>query len=167
MSIIASPKAVQRRPGPRRGFSLIETMVAMVIITVAITALCEVLVAGTNANVSGNELTTAVNMAAAVHEIAVGLPLSNSGQPVIGAWRDVWDLNGLKFSPPIDAGRRPMPSCPNWEQRVTLQSVDANNLSLPIENDRTAPAARLTVEVYHEGHLVYTTSWLILAGGAS
>jgi prepilin-type N-terminal cleavage/methylation domain-containing protein len=164
MNVIASSTRVRRRLQPRPAFSLIETMVAMVIVTIAITALCGMLAAGTNANVSGNELTTAVNMAAAVHEIAVGLPLSNSGQPVIGPWHDVWDLNGLKFSPPIDAARRPIPSCPNWEQRVTVQSVDSNNISQAIDNDRNGPAARLTVEIYHEGHLVYTTSWLVLAG---
>lgn len=163
MRVIASPITVGRRSTPRRALSLIETMVAMVIITIAITAMCELLVAGTSANVSGNELTTAVNLAGTIHEIAIGLPLSHSGQAVIGPWHDVWDLNGLKFSPPIDAGRRPIAAQANWEQRITVISVDSNNISAPIPDDRNAPAARLTVEVYHEGRHVYTTSWLVLA----
>ena len=122
-------------------------MMAMVIMTVAITALCELLAAGTTANISGNELTTAVNQANTIHEQAIGLPLSHSRDAVIGPWHDVWDLNGQTFSPPIDAARRPISTYGNWTQRITVQSVDSNNISSPIADDRNAPTARLTVEI--------------------
>ena len=88
-----SPSPRPRRRAMRRGFTLIETATAMIIISVAVVAMCGLLAAGTNANISGNEMTTAVNLAGTIHEIAVGLPLSDGGKPVIGPYRCVrWDL---------------------------------------------------------------------------
>ena len=163
MRALTSPKAAR----PRRAFTLIETMMAMVIMTVAITALCGMLAAGTQANVGGTELTTAVNQANTIHEIAIGLPLAHSQGAVIGPWHDVWDLNRQNFSPPIDAAQRPITSAGNWSQRVTVRSVDSNNISGTVADDRHAPTARLTVEIYHEGRKVYTTSWLVADAGPS
>lgn len=135
----------------------------LVIVAVAITAMCELLAAGTTANISGNELTTAVNQANTIHEITVGLAPGRTPGTETGRWHDVWDLNGQTFSPPLDGACRPITTCGNWEQRVTVKPVDGSNLTSPVPGDGRTPTARLTVEIWHEGHLVHTASWLVAA----
>ena len=94
---IVSPNRTRR--APRRGFTLIETSVAMMIIATAVTAMCELLTTGTAVNVSANELTTGVNLANSIHELAIGLPFNDPGCAVVGPYHDVWDLDGTTFSP--------------------------------------------------------------------
>jgi prepilin-type N-terminal cleavage/methylation domain-containing protein len=164
MRVFRSPNpAGRRRQKDSRAFTLIETMMTMVIVSVAITAFCELLAAGTMANISGNELTTAVNQANTIHEIAVGLSSKQLTEPQPGPRQDVWDLNGKTFSPPIDAARRPISSFGNWEQRIAVTPVDTTNLIGSSPTDQRSRTARLTVEIYHEKHLVHTANWLIAA----
>lgn len=61
-----SPRAL------RRGFTLIEAALAILIIGVGVTALLELLAAGTMSNSAGTELTTAINLANNIHEITIG-----------------------------------------------------------------------------------------------
>jgi Tfp pilus assembly protein PilV len=56
----------------RRGFTLIEAALAILIIGVGVTALLELLTAGTMSNSAGTELTTAINLANNIHEITIG-----------------------------------------------------------------------------------------------
>jgi prepilin-type N-terminal cleavage/methylation domain-containing protein len=56
----------------RRGFTLIESALAILIIGVGVTALLELLAAGTMSNSAGTELTTAINLANNIHEITIG-----------------------------------------------------------------------------------------------
>ena len=60
------------RSAPRRGFTLIEAALAIVIVGVGVTALLELLAAGTMSNSAGTELTTAINLANNIHEITIG-----------------------------------------------------------------------------------------------
>jgi Tfp pilus assembly protein PilV len=163
----------------RRGFTLVEAALAMVIVGTGVMALLQLIASGTMINASGANLTTAVNLANNVHEISLGLPLQNSSNslpiskesgPPTGYTR-LWSMNGDTYSPPLDVTRHPITSYSTWSQNVTISTVDPTNVTAARPNNNnidpskgpTYPAARLTVVIKHNQQTVYRTSWLITA----
>ncbi len=65
----------------RRGFTLIEAAWVTVIVGVGAVAMLELLATGTNVNAAGNQMTTAVNLANNIHEVALGLDFNDPEQP--------------------------------------------------------------------------------------
>jgi Tfp pilus assembly protein PilV len=156
----------------RRGFTLVEAALTMVIVGTGVMALLQLLAAGTMSNSTAAELTTAVNLANNVHEIAVSLPFTSATNPTSTTFKDsggpknytyLWDMNGDTYSPPLDIQRNPITTYSNWSQVVTINSVDPTNLTAARPNSVTLPTARLTVVILHHGKTVYQTSWLIAA----
>jgi hypothetical protein len=127
----------------------------MMIMSIAVVAMCELVTAGTAHAVSGGELTTAVNLANTIHEGAV-----------IGQSRDIWDLNGRTFQPAIDGTGAAIAGDQAWSQQVVVQAVDNRNIGA-VADEATGLMARMTVTVYHNGHYVYSGSWLMAADDPS
>lgn len=153
-----------------RGFTLLETALTTVIIGTGVIALIQLLAAGTMSNGSATELTTAVNLANNIHEIALALPFINPNNPTSttsgGAttFNYLWDLNGNSYSPPLDIRKNAINTYSNWSQVVTVNSVDQTNLTAIRPNGvppTGQPTARLTVVISHHGKAVYQASWLI------
>jgi prepilin-type N-terminal cleavage/methylation domain-containing protein len=161
--------AMGSRGARRRGFTLVETALAMVIIGVGVMALLQLLAAGTMSNGAGTELTTAVNLANNIHEITIGMAFTDATSPnstttkesSVANYNDIWDLNGDTYSPPLDVRRNPIAGYSNWSQSVTVQTVDPNNVSAARPNDATQPTARVTVVITHNNKKVYQGSWLV------
>lgn len=156
----------------RRGFTLVEAALTMVIVGTGVMALLQLLAAGTMSNSTATELTTAINLANNVHEIAISLPFTNSANPTSTTFKDsggptsytyLWDMNGDTYSPPLDIQRHPISIYSNWSQVVTVNSVDPTNLTAIRPNSTSLPTARVTVVILHHGKTVYQTSWLIAA----
>ncbi|HEY8749251.1 MAG TPA: hypothetical protein VIM11_14810 [Tepidisphaeraceae bacterium] len=162
------PCRAQRRPG----FTLVEAALTMVIIGTGVVAMLQLLAAGTMSNGAAAELTTAVNLANNVHEIAIALPFKSTTNPTSTTFKDtggpanytyLWDLNGDSYSPPLDIRRNAITAYAAWTQNVTVQSVDPRNLDAPRPNDITLPTARVSVVIKHGTKTVYKASWLIAA----
>ncbi|HXE51711.1 MAG TPA: prepilin-type N-terminal cleavage/methylation domain-containing protein [Tepidisphaeraceae bacterium] len=159
------------RGAVRRGFTLVEASMAMVIISVGVMAMLQLLAAGTVSNEDGAELTTAVNLANNIHEISLWLAFqdtNNPGSPTTketspANYNDIWDMNGDTYSPPLDVSRNSIATYGNWAQQVTVSTVDPNNVTATRPNDPTQPTARVTVIITHRGKQVYQASWLITA----
>jgi hypothetical protein len=156
----------------RRGFTLVEAALTTVIIGTGVVAMLELLAAGTMSNGGAAELTTAVNLANNVHEIAIGLPFTSATNPTSTTFKDtggpanytyVWDLNGDSYSPPLDIRRNAISNYSSWTQQVTVQSVDPQNLDAVRPNSVTLPTARVTVQILHGAKKVYKGSWLVAA----
>jgi len=163
-----------RRAQPRRprGFTLVEAALTMVIIGTGVLAMLQLLAAGTMSNGAATELTTAVNLANNVHEIALALPFTCPANPTSTTFKDtggpanytyVWDMNGDTYSPPLDIRRNSISGYSNWSQKVTIQSVDPQNLDALRPNSVALPTARLTVLIVHGTRTVYKATWLIAA----
>lgn len=156
----------------RRGFTLIEAALAMVIIGIGVVALLELMAAGTMSNSVGTELTTAASLANNIHEISMVLPFNDpangaststkeAGGPT--AYNDIWDMNGDTYSPPLDVTRHQLTAFSNWGQQVTVQSVQPDTLTASRPNNVTLPTARVTCTITHNGKIVYTASWIVTA----
>ncbi|HWE92867.1 MAG TPA: prepilin-type N-terminal cleavage/methylation domain-containing protein [Tepidisphaeraceae bacterium] len=158
-------------PGSRRGFTLMETAMATVIVGVAVVATCELLATGTTSNIDATELTTGVNLANNIHEIMVDVPFVDPNAPTSTSYKEasvatyagIWAFNGDTYSPPLDVKRNAISSYPNWSQSVTVQTAAANQVNSARPNDITVPTAKVTVTIKHNGHFVYQTSWLEMA----
>lgn len=155
----------------RRGFTLMETTLAMVIIGVGVGAMMQLLAAGTQSNLASNELTTAINLANNIREVAAQLAYTDPGNPTSAStketsplgYNDIWDLNGGAFSPPLDCSASPISSYSGWKQAVTVQTVAPDQITATRPNDPTVSTARITVTVYHGGQYIYQTSWIVCA----
>ncbi len=175
-----SEKSPLRRTFPRRhrGFTLVEASITTVIIGIGVVAMLQLLAAGTISNVAGTELTTAVNLANNIHEIANGLPFYD---PTTGAstnwstkesgglanYDDVLDLDGESFSPPVDVRRSSMSDYAGWKQDVQVQTVGQNLIGTVVPDTTTEPTARITVTISRHGRPVYETSWIVVASDTS
>lgn len=160
----------------RGGFTLIETALAVSIVGVGIVSMCQLLAAGTNANVDSTELTTGMSIAKNVREFALKLGFKEPS-PSASSWGlnggeswsnpatldDVNDLNGATFSPPIDSGGTKMTNFAEWSQQVSVVSVDPDRLTLQVPNGSTS-AVRTTVSVYHRTKKVCDLTWYSFDG---
>lgn len=159
------------RRNRRRGFTLIEAAWVTVIVGVGVVGMLELLAAGTMVNGAGNEMTTAVNLANNIHEISLGLAFADPQAPTqwtareasVANYDNITDLDGQTFSPPLDVCRQPINSYSNWSQKVTVQTVAADQLNSVRPNSMTVPTARVTVQILHNNKIVHTVSWLTVA----
>src|SRR5690349_710230 len=86
--------AIPRRARNRRrgGFTLIEASLATVIIGVGFLSTLTLIAAGTRANLQGAEMSTGVNLARSMREMALQRPYTQ-----LAAW------NGMRYMPPQDS----------------------------------------------------------------
>jgi hypothetical protein len=149
------------------GFTLIEAALVTCIIGIGVLAMLQLLAAGTASNSAGAEMTTALNLAKGIREMCTGLAFADDNQPThwgseagetIATYDDLDDLDGKIFNPPIDALKITLPDYAAWEQRVTVQSVDADRITIPVPNG-TSPATRITVSIFRNGQRVCDISW--------
>jgi Tfp pilus assembly protein PilV len=166
------------RRGGRSGFSLLETALMMVICGVGVMAILELLAAGSMSNAAGAEATSGAHLAGNIREIALGLAFRDPDEdpdwlaPATWKWNnkeasvelydDVKDLDGCTFSPPIDSSKKPLKGYEKWSQEVTVNTIADDHLESIRPNDPRAPAARVTVRVFHNGTLVHTSSWVAM-----
>ncbi len=150
----------------RRGFTLIETAMAMVIIGVAVGAMLQLIAAGTQVNIAGSELATAINLGKNIKEFSQTLtykdPTGSTTRPTSFALcNDIWDMDGFTVSPPVDCAARQLDSYGSWSQKITVQTVNPAQVASTRPTDQTIGIAKITVTISHAGHFVHKASWLV------
>ena len=129
-----------------------------VIIGVGVLAMLQLLAAGTLVNSESTELTTAVNLANNINELAVRTPY-NDLRTVVGTG------TGRTYSPPIDGmGGNMTELNGEWVQVVTVKYVSPTNLTFTVPDTQIEPTSQITVKVLRNNKQVHQTSWIVARG---
>ena len=154
----------------RGGFTLVEAAIVTVIVGVGTVAVLQLLTSGTMSNAESAELTTGLNMANDIKEMSRGLAFADpttpthwgaeTGETTISAYDDVDDLDGVSFSPPIDARRQTLSAYTRWKQSITVETVLPSQISSATTKG-AQPLNRITVKVLKNDNEVCQLSWLV------
>jgi len=152
----------------QRAFSLLEVLVATILVGLAIAALVTANGAFTIANGAGTELSTAEFLIEQLRELTALLPVvdPDTGAAIFGpeepnlvSYDDVDDFDGASFSPPIDAGRNALNNFPAYTQQVTVENVSAANFE-QVVGDHDSNFVRVTVAVFLNSKQISSASWI-------
>lgn len=163
----------------RRGFSLIETAIAIVIIGTGIAAGMELMVACTRQNATSAQLTTATLLASNMHEAlskptiafvdgdspAFGLETGES-HDLLYTLNDIDDFDEFTANPPVDGEFVPLNDLAMYTQQVIVEPVKADDLTQldTSSSPGQIKAKRVTVRVlYGKGDAardVHRISWV-------
>jgi prepilin-type N-terminal cleavage/methylation domain-containing protein len=131
----------------KAGFSLIEVLIAVVLVGLAVAALVGASRAFTIANASGADLSTAEFLIEQIRERTTLLSFD--------------DLNGFAsrspFSPPISADGRPLNHFAAFTQQVTVEKVSATNFEQAAD---PSDFVRVTVRVLLNSREISSVRWI-------
>ncbi|MDH7598767.1 MAG: prepilin-type N-terminal cleavage/methylation domain-containing protein [Sedimentisphaerales bacterium] len=153
----------------QRGFTLIEVLMAVIIIGLAIAGLVGANRAYTMANGTGWDLTRSEFLIEQIRELTMTLPVADpqSGQITFGpesgetlaSYDDLDDLDGCLFDPPIDARRNRLTYMAGLGQMITVCNVDPKDLD-KIVADHGSDFVRITVQIIKAGKVIDSCTWL-------
>jgi prepilin-type N-terminal cleavage/methylation domain-containing protein len=155
-----------------RGFSLIEVLIATVLVGFAIAALVAANGSFSLANVSGADLSTAEFLVEQIRELTAMLPVVDpavttwttlgreSGETTLAAYDDVDDFDDLTFCPPIDPNRAVLQEFPEFAQKVTVVKIDCRNFSRVVPDNDPNEFVRITVDVLKNNRQISSANWV-------
>ena len=148
-----------------RGFTLMESTLAVVIVAFGFLATMELFATCTAENQRSAQVTTAQMLTTNVQELTTGLAFKDPYYATarIGAepgesratYNDVDDFDGFVSCPPIDATRAPIPELGQYTQYVQVMAIDPNrpganhnyqNPELPLGTYTGAVRVRVVIE---------------------
>lgn len=172
------PNFSRRLPRPargRRGFTLIEASLTIVIVGVGLVSTLELFASLTQQNAAASRTTAAMFLANNVQEMMADLPFNDPSGAGFGLeesggvtkFDDIDDFNNWKSDPgaPLDSRRVEITDLGKYAQRVTVAHVSPEMLS---SNQLGTEAARVTVRVYYgwtatsPGQELYKLSWVAM-----
>ncbi len=137
----------------RRGFTLIEAAIVTVIVGVGVTALVQLIGAGSMATAASKELTTAVELANNINEKLQGATYATL--------KSTYD--DVIYNPPKDALGNDLSAFTGWTQVIDVSYVDRNYVASTVPDTQVEITSRVTVSVTHNGRTVLTQRWLAVA----
>lgn len=151
------------------GFTLLEALMAAMLIGLAIAALAASSGAFTRYNAAGVDLSTAEFLIEEIRELTAPLPVGDptSGVTTFGAesgeslatYDDLDDFHLKSYSPPVDAGRNVMSEFSAYRQQILIQNVTPADLNTTAGNHSTS-VYRVTVNVSKNGVPISSSSWV-------
>jgi len=153
------------------GFSLIEVLIAILLVGLAIASLVAANIAFTKANGAGADLSTAEFLVEQIRELTTLLPVVDpqSGtatspfgpeEATLTDYDDVDDFDGANFSPPIGADRKPLNAFAGFSQRITVEKVSPSNFELVVADNNSSSFVRVTVKVFLNSKEISSASWI-------
>jgi prepilin-type N-terminal cleavage/methylation domain-containing protein len=153
-----------RRPN---GFSLVEILVATILVGLSITALVLASNSFTMANGAGADLSTAEFLVEQIRELTAMTPAADPdnpthfGQETSGeAYNDVDDFDDALLSPPISADMTVLNDFASFSQQVIVQKLNPSNLDEVVADTSTSPFLRVTVTIIQNNKQITTASWI-------
>ena len=164
----------RQRP-KKRGFTLVEVAVAIVIVGTGSVALMQLAMTCTMQNRAAADTTSAAMLAQHVQEMLALLPISDPaygptsfglepGETVATA-DDVDDFDGVTFSPPVDSTRTALSGFAGFSQVITVVPVDNKKLSgntngTDVAKTTYTGAVRIRVDIKRGTKVVHTLEWV-------
>lgn len=151
-----------------KGFSLIEVLVAVVILGLAIASLIAANSSFTQINSAGAELSTSEFLLEQLKELTTLLPVVDpeTDDDVFGAeeagladYDDLDDFDDASFSPPINVQRESLTMFSKYTQQVTVQNISPSNLE-QVVTDHSSDFVRITVAVSINSKQICSNSWI-------
>lgn len=136
----------------KTGFSLIEVLVAIILVGLAIAALVVAGSSFTKANAAGAELATAEFLIEQIQELTAMLPYDGLDDFVGGAGHT------KTFCPPIAADGTVLNDFAAFTQRVTVENVSGSDLGQVVGYD--SGFVRVSVEVSLNSRPISSISWI-------
>ena len=157
----------------KSGFSLIEVLIAVLLIGIAVAALMASNIAFTKANGAGTDLSTAEFLIEQIRELTMLLPVVEPETPengvdvfgpepdetTLATYDDLNDFDGATFSPPIDVNRNVLSNFAAFHQLVTVENVNKSNFEQVVA-DHGSSFVKVTVSVFMNSKEISSTSWL-------
>ncbi|MFQ6034967.1 MAG: prepilin-type N-terminal cleavage/methylation domain-containing protein [Sedimentisphaerales bacterium] len=152
----------------KAGFSLIEVLIAVVLVGLAITALVIASNSFTIANSAGTDLSTAEFLLEQIRELTALLPVIDpqSGTATFGPeetsladYDDLDDFDGASFSPPINANRESLNDFAAFSQQTVVENVNPTDFQ-QVVSDHSSHFIRVTVKVFLNAEEISSTSWI-------
>jgi prepilin-type N-terminal cleavage/methylation domain-containing protein len=153
----------------KSGFSLIEVLVAVILVGLAIASLVAANSSFTRTNATGLNLSTAEFLTEQIRELAAMLPVidPNTGvdlpfgpeEATLADYDDLDDFDGASFSPPINADREALNDFAAFTQEIAVQNVSDADFE-QVVGDHTSSFVRVSVTVFLNTLEISSTSWL-------
>jgi type II secretory pathway pseudopilin PulG len=150
------------------GFSLVEVLIAVILVSLAIASLIAANGSFTRANSAGTELSTAEFLVEQIRELTTLLPVidPNTGDSTFGPeeasladYDDLDDFDGTSFSPPISADREVLSDFAAFSQQITVENVSAANFEQVVSN-HSSFFVRVTAKVFLNSRAISSVSWI-------
>ncbi|GAG49728.1 unnamed protein product [marine sediment metagenome] len=150
------------------GFSLIEVLIAVILVGLAIASLLAANGSYTRINGAGVVLSTAEFHIEQIRELTILLPVvdpqSETGtfgpeEAGLAGYDDLDDFDGANFSPPINADRETLDDFAAFSQRITVENVSPANFE-QVVGDHSSSFVRVTVKVFLGAKEISSVSWI-------
>ncbi|MFP4355768.1 MAG: prepilin-type N-terminal cleavage/methylation domain-containing protein [Phycisphaerae bacterium] len=153
------------------GFSLVEVLMAVVLIAIGVTGLLSAMAAGTQTNAAGRDLATGSFLAQEIREYTLTLPfydpqgedsttIGPNGSNPVNFVDDLNDMKNVTYSPPIDGQFNKITDMADWSQTVTVSWRDPKNLTKTVA-DGSSEIVYVEVTIKHGSESVLTTGWIV------
>jgi prepilin-type N-terminal cleavage/methylation domain-containing protein len=152
-----------------KGFSLIEVLIAILLVGLAIASLVGANSAFTQSNGAGTDLSTAEFLLEQIREMTALLPVVDplSGTSTFGpetgetlaTYDDLDDFDNTTYSPPINTERNPLNDFAAYSQQITVENVNASDFE-QIVGDHSSNFVRITVRISMNSTEISSASWL-------
>jgi len=152
----------------KSGFSLVEVLIAILLVGLAIVSLVAANSAFTKANGAGADLSTAEFLVEQIRELTTMLPVIDPQSAAatfgpeeagLAGYDDLDDFDGANFSPPISTNRVVLSAFAGFSQRVTVENVSPTNFEQVIA-DHGSSFVRVTVKVFLNSKEISSASWI-------
>ena len=158
--------------GSRQGFTLVEALVAVIIIGLGAAAIMVSAASNTRANDTGSKLTDAVFLGQELREWTLGLPFTDpdpgdqgnppgsDGSDPQDFVDDLDDLMGVTYAPPRDGSGAAISGMPGWSQTINMTWRDPDDLTSVVA-DGASNIIYVEVTLSFESTAVMETGWLV------
>jgi len=154
----------------KQGFTLVEVLVAIVIVGIALVSLIAANSSFTTTNDYGVKLSTSEFLIEQIRELTRLLPISDPDvteifgpeESLLADYDDLYDFDGFdsaNLSGPINSERVSLSNFSAFSQQVTVQNVSASDFQIPVD-DGTTDFVRVTVTIRLNSKPITSASWI-------